>query len=72
MLHSNGWAVFQNKVFLYYTNLDNRVQVVSTPMERLLDYITNTPQNLTDASTGLKMRLEMIEQNQVFMNKFHL
>jgi hypothetical protein len=41
-------------------------------MERLLDYITNTPQNLTDASTGLKMRMEMIEQNQVFMNKFHL
>jgi 4-O-beta-D-mannosyl-D-glucose phosphorylase len=72
MLHSNGWAVFQNKVFLYYTNLDNRVQVVSTPMERLLDYITNTPQNLTDASTGLKMRMEMIEQNQIFMNKFHL
>lgn len=72
MLHSNGWAVFKDKVYLYFTNLDNRVQVVSIPLERLLDYVVHTPQNQTDASTGLKMRLEMIEQNQAFMNKFHL
>lgn len=72
MLHSNGWAMFKNKVYLYYTNLDNRVKVVSTPLDRLLDYVMNTPQNQTDASTGLKIRLEMIDQNQAFMNKFHL
>jgi 4-O-beta-D-mannosyl-D-glucose phosphorylase len=72
MLHSNGWAMFKNKIYLYYTNLDNRVKVVSTPLDRLLDYLVNTPQNQTDASTGLKMRLEMIDQNQAFMNKFHL
>lgn len=72
MLHSNGWAMFNNKVYLFYTNLDNRVKVVSTPLDRLLDYVTNTPQNQIDASTGLKMRLEMIDQNQTFMDKFHL
>lgn len=72
MLHSNGWVVFKDKIFLYYTNLDNRIQVVSIPLERLLDYVVKTPQNQTDASTGLKMRLEMIEKNQAFMNKFHL
>jgi len=72
MLHSNGWAMFKNKVYLYYTNLDNRVKVVSTPLDRLLDYLVNTPQNQTDASTGLKIRLEMIDQNQTFMDKFHL
>ncbi|HOY18247.1 MAG TPA: hypothetical protein PLC89_13160 [Haliscomenobacter sp.] len=72
MLHSNGWAVFQNKVHLYYTNLDNRVQVVSTPLERLLDYVSNTPQNQTDASTSLKLRMEMIKENQAYMNRFHL
>lgn len=72
MLHSNGWAMFKDKVYLYYTNLDNRVKVVSIPLDRLLDYVVNTPQNQIDASTGLKMRLEMIDQNQPFMNKFHL
>jgi 4-O-beta-D-mannosyl-D-glucose phosphorylase len=72
MLHSNGWAMFKDKVYLYYTNLDNRVRVVSIPLDRLLDYVVNTPQNQIDASTGLKMRLEMIDQNQTFMNKFHL
>lgn len=72
MLHSNGWAMFKDKVYLYYTNLDNRVKVVSIPLDRLLDYVVNTPQNQIDASTGLKMRLEMIDQNQTFMNKFHL
>jgi hypothetical protein len=46
--------------------------VVSIPLDRLLDYVVNTPQNQIDASTGLKMRLEMIDQNQTFMNKFHL
>jgi 4-O-beta-D-mannosyl-D-glucose phosphorylase len=72
MLHSNGWTVFKDKVYLYYTNLDNRVQVVSTPLARLLDYVAHTAQNQTDAATGLKLRMEMIDHNQGFMQRFHL
>jgi 4-O-beta-D-mannosyl-D-glucose phosphorylase len=72
ILHSNGWVQYKDKIFIYYTTADNRTQVMTIPMDRLLDYILNTPEVRRDSNPSLNTRIEMIKANLPFMENFHL
>ena len=39
---SNGWVRRDNEVFIYYGASDTRTNVVTTTIDRLLDYVLNT------------------------------
>jgi 4-O-beta-D-mannosyl-D-glucose phosphorylase len=72
ILHSNGWVYYMDKIFIYYTTADNKTQVLTIPMDRLLDYILHTPEIRRDSKSSLGNRIEMIKGNLPFMDNFHL
>ena len=44
VVFANGWVARQNgDVFIYYGSSDTRTHVATTTVEKLLDYVTNTP-----------------------------
>lgn len=64
VLFSNGWIVNEkNEVFLYYASSDTRCHVATTTLDRLIDYIFNTPQDPLRSADCVKQRIELIEKN---------
>jgi 4-O-beta-D-mannosyl-D-glucose phosphorylase len=44
VLFANGWVARPNgQVFIYYASSDTRTHVATSTVERLLDYVCNTP-----------------------------
>jgi len=61
---SNGWIVNQNKeVFIYYASSDTRMHVATSSVEKLLDYVMNTPEDGLRSSTSVNARNELIQRN---------
>jgi len=64
VLFSNGWVARDNgEVFIYYGSSDTRTHVATSTVERLLDYVKNTPPDELHASKCLEQRYELIEKN---------
>jgi 4-O-beta-D-mannosyl-D-glucose phosphorylase len=60
---SNGWARRGGDVFIYYGASDTRTNVVSTTVERLLDYVINTPPDPLRSAACVQQRIELIDRN---------
>ena len=64
VLFSNGWIARENgDVFIYYGSSDTRTHVATSSVEKLLDYVTNTPPDGLRTSRCVKQRCELIEKN---------
>lgn len=64
VLFSNGWVVRDNgEVYIYYGSSDTRTHVATSTVEKLLDYVTNTPPDELHASKCVEQRYELIEKN---------
>ena len=65
VLFSNGWIVDDDgTVFIYYASSDTRLHVATTTIEKLLDYVMNTPEDgLTSAAT-VRNLYAIIESNK--------
>ena len=64
VVFSNGWGARPNgDVFIYYGSSDTRTHVVTTTVDRLLDYVLNTPEDATRSSLCVRQRCRLIEQN---------
>jgi len=71
VVFSNGWiADPDGRVFIYYGSSDTRIQVATTTIERLLDYIKNTPEDGLRSAKCVEQRIELIDHNRQFMEKF--
>jgi len=60
---SNGWVRRGDQVFIYYGASDTRTNVVTTTVERLLDYVVNTPADPLRSAACVKQRIALIEKN---------
>ena len=60
---SNGWVRRSNDVFIYYGASDTRTNVVSTTVDRLLDYVLNTPPDGLRSAACVQQRIALIEKN---------
>ena len=60
---SNGWVRRGEEVFIYYGASDTRTNVVTTTMERLLDYVLNTPPDALRSAACVQQRIALIERN---------
>jgi 4-O-beta-D-mannosyl-D-glucose phosphorylase len=65
---SNGWVRRGNEVFIYYGASDTRTNVVTTTIDRLLDYVLNTPPDPLRSAQCVKQRIELIEKNLSLSN----
>ena len=60
---SNGWVRRGNEVFIYYGASDSRTYVAVTTVERLLDYVLNTPPDAGRSAACVQQRIALIERN---------
>jgi 4-O-beta-D-mannosyl-D-glucose phosphorylase len=60
---SNGWIARGNDVFVYYGASDTRTNVATTTVDRLLDYVLNTPPDPLRSALCVRQRIDLIERN---------
>jgi 4-O-beta-D-mannosyl-D-glucose phosphorylase len=61
---SNGWiANDKGEVFIYYGSSDTRMHVATSSIERLVDYVTNTPADPLTSAGAVAQRIALIDKN---------
>ena len=65
VLFANGWiADEEGKVFIYYASSDTRSHVAVSSVEKLLDYVKNTPQDGFTSASSVNTIIELIDRNK--------
>jgi 4-O-beta-D-mannosyl-D-glucose phosphorylase len=65
----NGVVARENgDVYIYYASSDTRIHVATTTVERLLDYVINTPEDPLRSHACVTQRIELIARNLNFYN----
>ena len=69
VVFSNGWVARQDgRVFIYYGSSDTRLHVATSTVDRLLDYVLNTPEDPLRSSACVEKRYALINKNLKMMN----
>jgi 4-O-beta-D-mannosyl-D-glucose phosphorylase len=64
VLFSNGWIRDEDDtIYIYYASSDTRVHVATTSIERLLDYVMNTPADGFTSAYSVDTLTKIIDQN---------
>jgi 4-O-beta-D-mannosyl-D-glucose phosphorylase len=64
VLFSNGWVVDEDgRVLIYYASSDTRLHVATSTVERLLDYVVNTPEDGLRSAASVQTLNGIIDQN---------
>ncbi|MDX2276286.1 MAG: glycosidase [Hyphomonadaceae bacterium] len=64
VLFCNGWTLNERgEVFIYYASADTRLHVATSSLERLVDYVINTPPDPENSAGSLRQRLDLIARN---------
>jgi 4-O-beta-D-mannosyl-D-glucose phosphorylase len=65
VVFSNGWvARADGSVFIYYASSDTRLHVATSSIERLLDYVINTPEDGLRSAASVQQRVDLIRHNR--------
>ncbi len=69
VLFSNGWILNENgEILIYYASSDTRIHVATTTLEKMLDYVKNTPKDPLRSFACVKQRMELIDKNLELIN----
>jgi 4-O-beta-D-mannosyl-D-glucose phosphorylase len=64
VVFSNGWiAEDDGRVFIYYASSDTRLHVATTTINKLLDYLINTPTDGFTSAETVKALNQLIQRN---------
>jgi 4-O-beta-D-mannosyl-D-glucose phosphorylase len=64
VVFSNGWVLgADGTLLIYYASADQRVHVAVSDLERILDYVLNTPADGLRSAASLAARLDLIRRN---------
>lgn len=65
VVFSNGWIADEDgTVFIYYASSDTRMHVATSTIEKLLDYVINTPADGFSSAETVKTLIDIIDKNQ--------
>ncbi|MCK9244846.1 MAG: glycosidase, partial [Candidatus Marinimicrobia bacterium] len=65
VVFSNGWiADPAGRVFIYYGSSDTRIHVATTTLDRLIDYVKNTPEDGMRFAKCVEQRVNLINHNR--------
>lgn len=56
-------------LFIYYASSDTRMHVATTSVDRMLDYVKNTPPDGGRSAACVAQRLELIERNLAYLSQ---
>jgi 4-O-beta-D-mannosyl-D-glucose phosphorylase len=66
---SNGWIADEDgTVFIYYASSDTRMHVATSTIDRLVDYVINTPEDGFRSATSVKTIYNIIEHNKQYLD----
>ena len=60
---SNGWVQRGDQILIYYGASDTRTYVAETTVDRLLDYVINTPPDPLRSAACVQQRIALIDRN---------
>ncbi len=64
VLFSNGWILDDDgTVFIYYGSSDTRQHVATTTIDKLLDYVINTPEDGFSSAASVRTLNQLIDNN---------
>jgi 4-O-beta-D-mannosyl-D-glucose phosphorylase len=64
VVFANGWVARPDgQVFIYFGSSDTRTHVATSSVERLLDYVLNTPEDGLRSRVCVEQRCRLIEKN---------
>jgi 4-O-beta-D-mannosyl-D-glucose phosphorylase len=70
VVFSNGWVKKKNgDVLIYYASSDTRMHVATSTVDKLLDYVLNTPEDGYRSALSVKQINELISKNLKLMKK---
>jgi 4-O-beta-D-mannosyl-D-glucose phosphorylase len=65
VIFSNGWiADADGTVFIYYASSDTRLHVATSTIDKLIDYVMNTPSDGFTSAETMKSITELIDKNK--------
>jgi len=73
VLFSNGWIADENgTVYIYYASSDTRMHVVTSTIDRLIDYCFHTPADGFRSAASVKNICKSVEANKLILaEQFH-
>ncbi len=72
VVFSNGWVERNGQLFIYYASSDTRCHVATTTVDRLLDYVINTPPDAGRSYACVQQRSKLITRNLPVMKSLGL
>ncbi len=73
VIFANGGVVRDNgDVFIYYASGDTQMHVATTTIERLLDYVLNTPEDPLHSHLCVDQRVKLIDNNKAVFDELDL
>lgn len=67
VLFSNGWIKDENDaVYIYYASSDTRMHVAVSSVEKLVDYVMNSPKDTFTSQGSVQTIINLIEKNKGF------
>lgn len=68
VLFCNGMVARENgDLFIYYASSDTRIHVATTTIDKMLDYVLNTPEDGYRSAVSVQQRCELISRNLEFL-----
>ena len=68
VLFSNGWIADQDgTVFIYYASSDTRMHVAVSSVEKLVDYVINTPADTFISAGSVNTIIAQVDKNKAFL-----
>ncbi|MBR6955150.1 MAG: glycosidase [Clostridia bacterium] len=69
VVFTNGAIVDGKKLYIYYASSDTRLHVAATDLDRLCDYVFNTPEDPLRSADCVRQRVAFIRQNKAFLKR---
>lgn len=65
VVFSNGWILDDDgTVFIYYASSDTRMHVATSTLDKLIDYVVNTPEDGLTSAASVKTIINLVNQNK--------
>ena len=68
VVFTNGAIEHDGTIYIYYASSDTRMHVATTTVEKLLDYVFNTPRDALRSVDCVKQRCKLIKKNLELLN----
>lgn len=67
VIFANGWILDDDgQVFIYYASSDTRIHVATSTLDKLLDYVVNSPTDGFRSATSVENIYEIIKKNKSY------